>query len=137
MSTKLSPFMKPSSIFDEMFNSLFKVEETFNFMPLADIKETENEYKVELSMAGMKKEDITIEQKENYLVISAEHKETREENTTYHLKEIKYGKYKRSFYLPKNAQKDNIQAKLENGILTITIPKVAQKEPEKQLIAIQ
>ncbi|MCS7027549.1 MAG: Hsp20/alpha crystallin family protein [Bacteroidia bacterium] len=131
----VSPFLKPS-LFDEVFSNLFKVEEDFNFMPRTDIKETADDYKIEIAIPGVKKEDITIEQKENYLIVTAEHKESREENTTYHLKEIKYGKYKRSFRLPNNIQKDNIQAKFENGILTITLPKMPVQEPVKQLIRI-
>jgi len=138
MSNKISlvsPFLKPS-VFDEMFNSMFKTEEEFNLMPRTDIKETEKEYIIEIVIAGVKKEDIAVEQKENYLVVTAEHKESREENTTYHLREIRYGKYKRSFRLPSNVEKDKIQAKFDNGILTIILPKTPVQEPVKQLIKI-
>lgn len=138
MSTKISlvnPFMKPS-LFDEMFSNLFKAEEEFHFMPRTDIKETADNYKIEIAIAGVKKEDISIEHKDDYLIVTAEHKETREENTTYHLKEIKYGKFKRSFRIPKNVQKENINAKFDNGILTITLPKTPVQEPVKQLIQI-
>lgn len=139
MNTKISlanPFLKPS-VFDEMFHNLFKADHEFHFMPRTDIKETDDSYKIEIALAGMKKEDISIEHKEDYLIVSAEHKETREENTTYHLKEIKYGKFKRSFRIPKNVQKDSIQAKFDNGILTITLLKTPIQEPVKQLIEIE
>lgn len=138
MSTKItlaSPFLKPS-VFDEMFSNFFKTEPEFDFMPRTDIKETAENYKIEIAIAGVKKEDIGIEHKDDYLIVTAEHKETREENTTYHLKEIKYGKFKRSFRIPKNVQKDNISAKFDNGILTITLPKTPVQEPVKQLIQI-
>jgi HSP20 family protein len=115
---------------------MFKTEEEFNLMPRTDIKETEKEYIIEVVIAGAKKEEIAIEQKENYLVVTAEHKESHEENATYHLREIRYGKYKRSFRLPNNIEKDKIQAKFDNGILTVILPKTPVQEPVKQLIKI-
>jgi HSP20 family protein len=138
MNTKISlasPFLK-TSVFDEMFQNLFKTEQEFHFMPRTDIKETADNYKIEIAIAGVKKEDISIEHKEDYLIVTAEHKETHEENTTYHLKEIRYGKFKRSFRIPKNVQKDSIQAKFDNGILILTLPKAPVQEPIKQLIEI-
>lgn len=104
----------------------------------ADIYEKDGNYNVELDMPGFKKEDIKIEVKEGYLIISAEKKEEREEkdaDVNYLCNERRYGKITRSFYLGDLDEK-NIKAKFENGTLSIVAPKKVAIE-SNQLIEIE
>ena len=98
-----------------------------------DVKEKDNGYEVEIDLPGFKKEDIKAELKEGYLTISAARNVSNEEK-----KEGKYirqerftGNVSRSFYVGKNITQNDIHAKFENGILTLDIPKVDEKQVEE------
>jgi HSP20 family protein len=104
------------------------------FTPAVNSRETEDAYILEIDLPGVKKEDIEIDVKDNVLSISGERKikeELKEDN--YYKIESRYGKFVRSFTLPKNANIEKISAKSENGVLEIVIPKIeaVKKEPKK------
>lgn len=94
--------------------------------PEADVVERENEIGVMLEMPGMKPEDINIDLDNNVLTISGEKHEERtegDERSTWHLSERRYGKFSRSFVLPRDVEPDGIQARFEDGVLNISVPK--------------
>jgi len=102
--------------------------------PLHDIIENEKEYVVELSLAGVKKEDIALNLDNDVLSISAERKES---DNRYNRKQTFYGKYEKSFTLPESVDKENIQASFEDGILKLNIPKVDEKQKVVKQIEIK
>jgi len=102
--------------------------------PLHDIIENEKEYVVELSLAGVKKEDIALNLDNDVLSISAERKES---DNRYNRKQTFYGKYEKSFTLPESVDKENIQASFEDGILKLNIPKVEEKQKVVKQIEIK
>lgn len=105
--------------------------------PLANIFETETAHLVELAVPGVKKENISIDLKENKLTVSLAQESNSEEKT--HLKErreFNYSKFSRAFNLPKNIDLDKIEAKNEHGILTITIPKKEEEIKKNRTIVI-
>lgn len=111
-----------------LFDDFFGAEDTVNsnsfFKPGVDIVENENSFDLYLSLPGMKKEDIKIEMKNDDLVISGERTARRtEDKGKVHLSEINYGSFSRSFYLPENIDKENIQANYEDGVLNVSLPK--------------
>ena len=115
---------------DNIFKDLFI---TKNYATLkTNIKETKDNYTMELLVPGFTKEDIDINLKDEYLTITVSKEENDEE---YLLKEINNYSYKRSYYVGKVTLND-IKAKLENGILTLTINKVKEKEPINQKVEI-
>jgi HSP20 family protein len=89
--------------------------------PLHDVIETDKEYIVELALAGVKKENISINVEDDILSISAERKESDQK---YNKKQTFYGKYEKSFTLPESVDKENIRASFEDGILKLNIPKM-------------
>ena len=95
-------------------------------VPEADVQETENELRVTVEIPGMKPEDIDLDLENNVLTISGEKNQTSEEEgegNTWHLSERRYGKFTRSFVLPRDLDADRIDARYDNGVLRVTIPK--------------
>lgn len=103
----------------------------------ADIKETEKEFIIDIEAPGVKKEEIKIDLKDDVLTVLVERDdEVKEEKDNYIRRERKYGSCARTFYVPDIAQ-ENISAKHENGILTISLPKVEDVKRETRNIEIQ
>lgn len=121
---------RPQSIFDmdSMFDNFFGD----SFMPAVftkdnqmrvDIKENEKEYIVEADMPGIKKEEINVELNNDRLIISVEkNEEVNEEKENYIRRERRCGSYCRSFIV-ENVKDEEIEAKFENGVLSLTLPK--------------
>lgn len=103
----------------------------------ADIIESDDEYTIKAEMPGMKKEDISLELNDDYLTISAEHQEEKEEkNENYIHRERRQGKYTRSFYL-ENVNQDDIKAEYKEGILQVHLPKEEKTPVKKRTIDIE
>ena len=99
-----------------------------------DIRETDKEFQLEIDLPGFKKEDVTASLKDGYLTVSA--KTTTESNDeakdgTYLRKERFVGSCNRAFYVGEDVKQADINAKFDNGVLTIVIPKKLP-EPENE-----
>ncbi len=110
-------------------------------LPAVNIKETNDEYLVEMAAPGMKKEDFKIQLDGTALTISSEHKEETKskENENYNRREFSYQSFYRTFHLPKDVvDSEKIQAKYKDGILKLQIPKreTAKQKPAR-LINVQ
>lgn len=112
---------------DNVFNRLFDSSLTTSKLSgssLVDICEDDKQYKIIADLPGYEHKDISIEQKNNYLHISAEKViDNEENNNTWYRRERKATQFSRSFLLPTNVDDQNITASLDKGILTIGIPK--------------
>lgn len=126
-----NPTLEFIKIFDELFDESFDI--TSRKCPTHDVTENDKEFIVKMELAGVKKEDINIDTENGVLNIEAER--TKDKKLKYNRNELYEGKYKRSFLLPDNVSTD-IEAELEYGILTITIPKVIDEEKKKKNIII-
>ena len=101
--------------------------------PLANVINNEGTYMVSLAIPGVSKEDVSIHIEKNKLTIKSEVEENTE--TKFRLREFNYAKFERAFTLSDDVDTDNISAKFENGILTISIPTVEEAGPKKVEIA--
>jgi len=105
--------------------------DTNTTLPSVNIKETDNDFEVEMAVPGMKKEDFEIKLENNVLCISSEKKNEIEKNDDkYSRKEFSYQSFSRSFSLPDLVDDDKIKAKYESGILYVTIPKKEEAKPK-------
>lgn len=96
-----------------------------------DIYEKDGNYHIEMDVPGYNKDEITIEAKDGYLIITAEkNEETNEEERNYIKKERVYGSYRRSFYLG-DLDSDNISASFNDGTLKVIVPKKEVAENKK------
>lgn len=129
-------------IFNDFFGNEW-VEKTNSATPAINIKESENEYKVEVAAPGMTKDDFSIKiDADNQLIVSMEKKEEhKDENKKerYLRREFAYTQFQQIMILPDNVEKDKIEAKVENGVLQIDIPKkqIAVEENKVKEIAIK
>jgi HSP20 family protein len=100
-------------------------QDMVDFRPKVNTRETEENYHIEVELAGVKKENVDIKVDGNVLTISGE-RSVREEvkDEDYHKVESRYGLFSRSFTLPEKVDIGNIQAEFENGMLEVTIPKL-------------
>lgn len=127
--------------FDTFFNNFFNM----SFAPAlkeygnikVDIREEENQYVLEAEMPGVAKEDISLHAENDMLTLSVEQKEEKEEeNKKYIRKERRSCSMKRSFNL-ENIDEEKIEAKYENGILFVHLPKSSVQAKEQKKIDIQ
>ncbi len=108
--------------------------------PAVNVKEDENSYTMELAAPGIKKEycRVSIDDEGNLCIAIENKMEHKEGDKKHHYlrREFSYSNYEQTYTLPEDVEKNNIAAKVENGILTITLPKV-KKEEKKQAKAIE
>lgn len=132
---RLSNYSIPS-IWDDFLNrDVFNWGSNYAYtgtsMPAVNIRETAESFHVEMAAPGMEKKDFKIELDGQTLTISSEKRDQQEkEGELYNRKEFSYRSFYRTFHLPKDVvDADKIQAKYENGLLQLEIPK---KEEAKQ-----
>ena len=100
--------------------------------PLADITEDDKEYVIKAELPDVKREDVKVTVENGVLTIAGERKfekETKDEN--YHRLERSYGAFSRSFTLPTGVRSEQVAARFENGVLSITLPKQEESKPRK------
>lgn len=120
------------NIFERMLHEDFGLPALSTGMRV-DIKEEEKQYVLEAEIPGVDKEQINIDYRNDYLTISVENtEELNEERDHYIRRERKMGRTSRSFYV-ENIRSEGIQAKYENGILKIVLPKDENKKTTKRI----
>jgi HSP20 family protein len=130
------------SIFEDLFNDgrLADVSNFGSTLPAVNIKETDDDFQVEVAVPGKKKEDFTIELDQNVLTISSEDKHEKEETSKdgkYTRKEFNYSSFKRAFTLPETVEQQKIKAVYNEGVLNISVPKREEsKQKPKRMIAV-
>ncbi|MGE5627076.1 MAG: heat shock protein Hsp18 [Solirubrobacterales bacterium] len=129
-----------NNFMDNFFNEDFFAPIPFEKMGFGfkvDLKENENSYVVEADLPGVDKESIDIQYKNNYLTVSAKREDkTEEKKENYVRKEIKYGEFKRSFYVD-NVDEEKVTAVFKDGVLRIELPKVEKSKVETKKIEIK
>ena len=121
-----------NDIFESMFNDTFLSDRMISRVPAVNVCETEDHYQIEMAAPGLNKDDFKVKLDRNLLTVSVEQQMQHEEsNKQYNKREFSYSSFVRSFALPDSADDAGIEAKYDNGILTIS---VAKKEEAKQTV---
>jgi len=130
-----------NQFFDEILNEIpatFSRNVQNGFNPPVNILETKDAYHMELNAPGRNKEDFKINIESGLLTISFEKKaETVAEDVKSVRKEFSFESFKRSFNIDEKIQADNIQAKYENGVLKLYLPKKEEVKENPKQISIQ
>jgi len=106
--------------------------------PAINVKENEHNYEVEVAAPGMTKDDFKVNlNADGDLVVNLEkkhenHQEDKAHKGHYLRREFAYGRFQQTMYLPEDADRDAINAKVEHGVLTIEIPKLTKVQPEEK-----
>ena len=140
---RFNPFTELTGI-DRLFNDSFDrfFEDTDRrltnktWSPSVDVSETETEIIFTAEFPGFEKDEIDISVNEGRLSISGERPFTEEKDTKRHRVERWYGKFYRSFQLPKSADAEKISANLKNGVLTVTLPKKEEAKPRQIPVSV-
>lgn len=131
----MMPVMRTNSWIPSVFADLFDTE----YMPKANctapainVKESDKAYTVELAAPGMKKEDFNVHiNDEGNLIIKMEQKQEHKDedkNMRYLRREFSYSKFEQTLILPDDVKRDAISAKVENGVLTVELPKIVEEK---------
>ena len=104
---------------------------TAEWAPLVDIEETEKEYLVKAELPEVKKEDVKVTLEEGVLAIQGERRlEKEEKGKKIHRIERSYGKFMRTFTVPRDVDEKNILAEFKEGVLTVHVPKAEISAPK-------
>ena len=132
--TKFDPFKQLKEIEKNLYTQVGNNEGVTAFVPTVNTREGEFAYHVDVDLPGVKKADIKVDLNKGILTISGERK-TKEEvkQEDYYKIETYFGKFSRSFTLPDNVDIENIEAKSDNGVLEIVIPKLKDDVSKKSI----
>ena len=128
------------SIFNDFFDNDWMVKANAT-APAINVIESDKDYKVEVAAPGMTKEDFKIHiNEDNDLVISMEKKTESTEGdkegkkeSRYLRREFSYSKFQQTMILPDNVDKEKISAAVENGVLSVQLPKISEEEVKKAI----
>lgn len=119
-----------SDMLDDIMEDAFSWSKG-TFVPELNIYETDTEFEITVALPGMSKDDINIGFENNTITISGERELKEENGTKYHRIESRFGKFERSLPLPNVIDEENITASYDNGVLTVTVPKLKEKAGRK------
>ena len=135
------------SVWDEVSTARREVDRVFDrffgqgaaqgmtvWAPAVDVRETNDELQVTAELPGLAPQDVNVTVENGVLTISGEKKqEVREgtEDSNYYLYERRYGRFERSFSLPRAVNAEQVKARFDNGVLTIALPKAEAAKPRK------
>lgn len=109
-----------------------KLEQMQRFAPDFDVKETKEAYVLEADLPGLRDEDVTVTVAGNRLTVAGKREaEEKQNGEAYYAIERMHGSFTRSFTLPEGADPDRVQANLENGVLTLVIPKRPEEKTRR------
>jgi HSP20 family protein len=127
------------TLFDNWFNRdmmdwmNWNYSDTNTTVPAVNIQETDNDFRIEVAVPGMERDDFKVSLDQDVLTISSERKseKTEEKKGVYSRKEFSYQSFQRSFNLPQHlVDGDKIEAKYDKGILHLTVPKREEAKPK-------
>jgi HSP20 family protein len=116
---------------ERAFGRFFEDRSTYSGVAV-DIRETEDGYVVEADLPGLTEKDIDVKVENDILTLSSAREEKKEEQRNgYLMRERRSASFRRSFYLPQDIDREKIEARLENGLLTVHLHKSEAAKPRQ------
>lgn len=107
------------------------------WIPAMDLVETEEHFVLRADLPGLSEQDVSVELEDNVLTLSGERRAEHEENQQgYYRIERATGAFSRSLTLPEGVEAEGIEARFDNGVLEVRIPKPAQRKPQRVAISV-
>lgn len=139
---ELNNFLRDTFLTHSMGNPL-NIKKTSTWRPAIEVRQNDKNYKVKVQLPGVKKDDIQVELDNDFMTISAQIQEEKEEkdeaekNERFHTCEFRYGKYLRTLSFDSPIKSEDAHAQYQDGVLTITIPKQEIKERKPKIVEIK
>ncbi len=125
-------------VYDEVFSGQEEAESVGNLIPPVNIEENADAFTITAELPGISKENVKITFQDGTLTISGEKQLPADvKKRDYHRFEIEYGSFARSFRIPAQVQVDGINARFDNGLLIVSLPKVEEEKPQEIKINIK
>ncbi len=126
-------------LFDRFFSNLGLSHTSQAWMPAVDVRETADEIQVSVELPGIAPEDVGVTVENGVLTISGEKKQEvveGKEDANYHVFERRYGRFERSFTLPRTVDAEKVKARFQNGVLHVSLPKLQEARPRRVQIEV-
>lgn len=124
--------------FDDFFTGNIPEARETTMSPRINLEENDNEWILTAELPGVKKDDVTVNFQDNLLTISGEKKfEKEDKKKHFHRIERSYGQFSRSVQIPSSIVLDKIDAKYEDGILNIILPKAEDAKPKQIAVKVK
>lgn len=118
---------------DDLFPGFLRspLGEWDGWIPSADLTESEEEFVLQMELPGFTRSDVEITVDNGVLTVSGERSVQEEDEVSYHLRERGTRQFRRSFMLPRSVNQDDVRANLQDGVLTVELPKAAEARPRR------
>lgn len=139
---ELNNFLRDTFLVNAFANPL-NIKKMSTWRPAIEVKQNDMNYKVKVQLPGVKKDDIQVELDNDFMTITAEiqeekeQKQEEEKNERFHTSEFRYGKYQRTISFDQPIKGDDSTAVYKDGVLTITVPKQKIETTTKKRLEIQ
>lgn len=144
MTTRRNQYWLPE-VFNDLFDNEFLAKSSTT-SPAINVIEKENEYDVQYAAPGMTKDDfkVSLDEEQNLVVEMSKKEEKTEDNEkkekkdgVYLRREFSYSNFQQKLILPDDVDHEKISASVENGVLTVTLPKLKPEEQKKEVKMIE
>lgn len=138
------PFVSLRRDMNRMFDDVFRgagmpvpsgdEQDGSMIMPQMNVSETDNEIRITAEMPGVAEKDVDVTLDDDVLTIRGEKKhEKKDDKENYHFVERSFGSFQRSLRIPRSVKADQVKARVENGVLTVTLPKNQDQEKARHI----
>ncbi len=138
MLVKWDPYTEIEKTFDGFFRRPFSLkpywddrnEEVIPWQPAVNVHEDKEKLSIDVQLPGIEMKDVHLSVTDNILEIRGERKaDSGEDKNGYHVREVRYGAFSRTFKLPSYVDPEKVKAAYERGVLTVTVPKQEKAKP--------
>ena len=138
MLVKWDPYTEIEKTFDGFFRRPFSLkpywddrnEEVIPWQPAVNVHEDKEKFSIDVQLPGIDMKDVHLSVMDNTLEIRGERKaDSGEDKNGYHVREVRYGAFSRTFKLPSYVDPEKVKAAYERGVLTVTVPKQEKAKP--------